>query len=295
VQTSTDETTTNLMHNAWIDFRVKMLNYAVDKKEAVFTFLEEKIHPAAYRGDLLTCVRKVGEDQRLVNGVDVDTPMGQGSGAATPTQSTAGSRRRLPADSSMDWIDTDYTLVKIDVLALASRVVGIIRARDLVAIQKSLAKLSLQHAAMEVEPGTRGRLQQDYKNFEEVGRIVQAALAKRKKRKAKKGKGPADKNAKKDKKPKNDNGKKRPASQVLEKVEKKKPKKGKKRKKASESIALSSWRFNYQKASTFPDNVLESKKLAKEVHVVGGPVLPREVQNWISLGLRYLLHVPYNI
>jgi len=180
VQTSTDETTTNLMHNAWIDFRVKMLNYAVDKKEAVFTFLEEKIHPAAYRGDLLTCVRKVGEDQRLVNGVDVDTPMGQGSGAATPTQSTAGSRRRLPADSSMDWIDTDYTLVKIDVLALASRVVGIIRARDLVAIQKSLAKLSLQHAAMEVEPGTRGRLQQDYKNFEEVGRIVQAALAKRK-------------------------------------------------------------------------------------------------------------------
>ena len=44
---------------------------------------------------------------------------------------------------------------------------------------------------------------------------------------------------------------------VMEKVEKKKPKKGKRRKREGERLDLPSLRFNYQRASNFPDGMLE--------------------------------------
>jgi hypothetical protein len=102
--------------------------------------------------------------------VMTDTSPDVGSGSATPTQSVprAGHAPGTTSTRGADWIETDFTLVKIDVLALAERVVSIIRARDLVAIQKSLAKLTLQHAASdEVPSNTKGQLRQDYKNFDE--------------------------------------------------------------------------------------------------------------------------------
>jgi len=45
--------------------------------------------------------------------------------------------------------------------------------------------------------------------------------------------------------------------------------------------------------SQIPTDVLVSKKLTKEIHVVEGLVIPQEV-NRISLGMRYLLHVPFD-
>ena len=189
----------------------------------------------------MATVRAVWESQRQICGLatigehtDVPIEDNSSNGTTTPTQSSSGTRPGVSADVSIDWMDIDYGLVKIDSLALASRVVDIIRSRDMVEIQKSLQKLRQQHTATNAEPDANVAREQAFD--ERVARLVQSALAKQSKysesssdeeeraltipAEGKAKKGPDAKKGKK--KGKNPRGKKMPASVVMGKGVKKK-------------------------------------------------------------------------
>ena len=185
-ESSAGDAYASLMHAAWIDFRATMLKHALNRKKAELAFLEKKIRPAAYHDDILACVQKVRNSQRLMAGLEAiaeegDVIMGENGGTTPPiSKSSSGATGEASDGTKRDWMDTDFTFVKIDALALAGRVVDIINTRDMLAVNKALEKLALQSTAMDVEPDERVLRQQSDKALDErVARAVQAALAKK--------------------------------------------------------------------------------------------------------------------
>jgi flagellar biosynthesis/type III secretory pathway protein FliH len=168
-------------------------------------------------------------------------------------------------------MDADYTLVKIDAMALASRVIDIIITRDMAAVSKAMEKLSLRSTAMDVEPDEKAlRRQMDKDMDERVARAVQSALAKKSKypdlssdseeennldncnRKQ------GQKRSRAEKRAEGQRAQKRQRTETSRvaghgKGREEKAQEGQKRKETSESLILFSNRFNYRKASTYPD------------------------------------------
>jgi hypothetical protein len=261
-------------HNVWASFRSDTLNTVIERKRSELAFLEKKLHPATFREDILSAVRAVWEAQRRFSGLvnvreeDSDVLVESGSGTATPTQAAPAI---VPGDHQSAWMDTDYMLVKIDAIALAIRVVNITRSRDMAEIEKSLHKLTLQSAAIDVDRDALVlRRQQDDKAFDEkIACMVQSALAKNSEYsylssddeeeiivdKTHRGQGQKGTHAEK----RQEEGKTQEKAGISgHGKESEEVQKGQNKKKEGKSLNLSSLRFDYRRASTFPNKLLRS-------------------------------------